>query len=114
MTDNDTMPAAPAPERPKRKYVRRYPPKRRETPRQPPELKVVPRAPDEFFTGMTNTLCAGGCSEAGCIITGDVCGHPYKSGLQPKHYMLKAVMDRYERAKDFLKHQAIDKQRKEA
>lgn len=109
MTEDDTKPVAiPMPRRAGR------PPKLKLFPRVPPEPKVTPmRQPDDLFAGMTAAVCAGGCSEKGCVITGDVCGHPYKSGLQAKHYMQKDVMARFERAKDFLKHQAIDK-RKEA
>lgn len=107
MTEDETKPVAiPMPRRPGR------PPKLKLFPREPAQPKVTPLPkPDAMFDGMTATICASGCSEKGCVVTGDVCGHPYKSGLQAKHYMQKEVMARYERAKDFLKHQAIDKRR---
>jgi len=70
-----------------------------------------PAADDAFLIGMTDTACCRDCNESGCVITGDVCGHPYKGGLHAKHQMQKDVVDRYARAKNFLKHQAVDKQR---
>ena len=100
-----SAPDAPTP-RKKRKYTRR-----KQTADAPAAAQTLdaPTAQDQKdFEGLTAATCCSACNPAGCTITGDVCGHPYKSGLQAAHRMRPQVIDRYERAKRFLKHQAIE------
>ena len=68
-----------------------------------------------MFAGMTAKLCASGCNpEKGCVISGDICVHPYISGgLQSPHQMKPAVRRASRPPRDYLKHQAIDQPRQQ-
>jgi hypothetical protein len=60
--------------------------------------KTPVEAPDEF-TGLSVDSCADGCSVAGCVISGDICVHPYKGGLQSAHMMKPPVLKKFAAAK---------------
>jgi hypothetical protein len=66
-----------------------------------------PNAPAEL-AGLTSGNCPIACGPA-CIISGDICIHPHKGGLQAPHRMRPDVMRRYEQAVKMLKHMAVDK-----
>ncbi len=72
-------------------------------------VRVVTPRP-EFLDGLTPESCCDGCNpETGCIITGDVCGHPYKSGLQAAHQIKPLVVKRYAEARKLLGRDRADK-----
>jgi hypothetical protein len=60
------------------------------------------------FDGLTTGTCAAACNpETGCIISGDICIHPHKAGMQAAHLMKSDVMDRYAAARRFLELQTL-------
>ena len=60
------------------------------------------------LSGLGPKTCATACSpEKGCAITGDMCGHPYQSGLQAVHKMKPDVLRRHAEALEHLEHQAV-------
>lgn len=76
-----------------------------------PKRKVAAKPPgaDAVFAGLTSKACAAGCGERGCVISHDICVHPHKGGLQPAHRTQPQTVARYEAAKQYLAHQAVDK-----
>lgn len=65
-------------------------------------------APDEF-AGMTATECCDACFEKGeCIISGSICVHPNKGGLQAALMRNPSVLAKFQRAKKALEHQIVD------
>lgn len=102
-----TMTETPeAPTKPKRKYRRRYKPIQK--------INIAPREPKVSaalageFPGLTDKTCSTACSEKGCIISGDICVHPHKGGLQSSHKMKRDVVDRYERVVKAMKQAKLD------
>ena len=64
-------------------------------------------APSEF-AGLTAGECANACYDKGaCCITGGVCAHPSKCGLQSAFSGNSAVVAKFERAKKHIAHQKI-------
>lgn len=60
------------------------------------------------YAGISPALCCGGCNADGCLISGDICVHPYKGGLQAAHRMRPDVLKRFEEVKNILRHQAAE------
>lgn len=60
------------------------------------------------LAGMTPTECPIAC-DGKCAITGDTCGHPYKSGLQAVHQGRPDAVRNFARAKHFLAVENADK-----
>jgi hypothetical protein len=58
------------------------------------------------FDGLTATSCATACGPI-CVISGDICIHPHKAGMQAAHLMKPDVMDRYAAARRQLEVQAL-------
>lgn len=86
--------------RTKRKYTRRKPVSAKPAAQKAPETSETP----SFLAGITpgaNGDCCIAC-DGTCIITGDICGHPHKSGIQPMHKMKPDVLRRYNQAKQEL------------
>lgn len=54
------------------------------------------------FAGMTRTACAAGCGTGGCTITGSVCAHPCKGGLQTALRDKPQIAERFRDARRFL------------
>lgn len=67
--------------------------------------------PESIFDGLTPDSCCTACGGGICIISGDICIHPYKGGMQGPHRMKPKVIARFEEARNYLKHQAVDKRR---
>jgi hypothetical protein len=60
------------------------------------------------FAGLTTTSCAAACNpETGCVISGDICIHPHKAGMQAAHRMRPATMAAFAAAKRQLEVQAL-------
>jgi hypothetical protein len=64
------------------------------------------KQPTSEFDGLTTTSCAAACGPI-CVISGDICIHPHKAGMQAAHLMKPDVMDRYAAAKRMLEVQAL-------
>jgi hypothetical protein len=58
------------------------------------------------FAGLTTTSCAAACGPT-CVISGDICIHPHKAGMQAAHLMRPETMERYAAAKRMLEVQAL-------
>jgi hypothetical protein len=109
MTEQPEQNGPALPPRLKRAYRRR---KLQLMPRdaKPRVAEPKPSKVDEVeFAGLTVANCATRCGPL-CFITGNVCGHPYKGGLQAPHRMQPLVLERFERARRYLKQQAIEKE----
>jgi hypothetical protein len=66
------------------------------------------KQPTSEFDGLTATSCATACGPT-CIISGDICVHPTRSGgLQSPHMMKPLVMGAFDRAKNQIERQALD------
>ena len=92
MTDPTETPAAPKPEKKKRKPGR---------PRA--AARPVEKAPDEL-EGLTATDCCDGCKIDRCVITrAGICAHPLKGGLQSAFQTNPDIVKRFGRAKHFLR-----------
>ena len=124
MSITDTPPPA-QPERKKRKYVRKarvpmYPREVREAMKPKPDPVEVynkeiarvnrggttPEEEAEFagLTGGPNGACCDRCFAARCVITGtSYCGHPHKGGLHAGSMGQSVVVNRYARAKEYLR-----------
>jgi hypothetical protein len=64
-------------QKPKRKYKRHKKLGR-------PALRIVPPSPQPRtgrYAGISPALCCEGCKAEACVISGDICVHPYKGGL---------------------------------
>jgi hypothetical protein len=60
--------------------------------------------------GLGPKTCASACNpEKGCAITGDMCGHPFQSGLQAVHKMKPDVIRRHAEALEHLEHLAVQR-----
>jgi hypothetical protein len=60
------------------------------------------------FDGLTTTSCAAACNpETGCVISGDICIHPHKAGMQAAHLMRPETMERFAAARRQLEVQAL-------
>jgi len=89
--------------KPKRRYTRRV--------YKPRVTRAAAPAETGELAGLSPTDCCEACYEAGiCCISGDVCVHPFKGGLQSKHQMNPDVVRRFSRAKRMLRHQKIELQ----
>ena len=84
----------------------------------PKDLSDNDRSPGQVqfkeLAGLTSGNCPIACGkivdgEPVCIISGDICVHPHKGGMQAKHRMHPDVMRRYEQAVKTLKHMAVEK-----
>src|SRR5262245_49481619 len=97
-------PAIP-PKKPRRQYRKRRVNARRE-PRQAPAAK--PPATGEF-AGLSPTECCDSCYDTGtCAISGDICVHPFKGGLQSAHQTKPDVVRKFSRAKRLLRNLKIE------
>jgi hypothetical protein len=67
---------------------------------------------DTDLTGLTDSNCCVGCSEAGCVISGKpYCGHPRKGGLH--HHQLQSdhdAMRQLQTAREMLARSALELQ----
>ena len=96
MTEPETPitapPGVPAkkPARTRRKYMAR--------------MKAAPKPAeaDAWLAGITLDTCPEGCSEKGCVISGDIYAHPGKAGLQAIYRTKPEVMARFDKAKRYL------------
>lgn len=82
-------------------------------------------SPNEFL-GLTQTNCPIGCTPQRCAIGGSlhfknsdgtttlegVCCHPYKGGLKPIHQTKPVIVERFNRAVEYLEHQKIEQKRR--
>lgn len=68
-------------------------------------------APETIFDGLTPDACCTACGTGICIISGDICVHPYKGAMQASHRMKPKVIARFEGARKHLRHQAIESRR---
>jgi hypothetical protein len=73
----------------------------------PPHNTPAPIATN-WLAGLGPKNCANACGP-NCVITGDMCGHPFQSNLQAPHKMKPDVMRRYAEALAYLEHLAIDR-----
>lgn len=99
-TTTETPPPPPAPKQKRHKRAYR---KRAAAPKAQPALKI----PAEF-AGMDTTSCCTACGPKGCIISGDMCVHPMKGGLQTSHMTRPDVVARYGRAKKAMAQAKLD------
>lgn len=60
---------------------------------------MAKKLPKLELSGLTKTECALACSEEGCNITGAICGHPCKSGLQSDYQGNPEIVGRYREAR---------------
>jgi hypothetical protein len=61
------------------------------------------------FTGLTSTTCCDECYRTGkCVISGDICVHPNKTGLQAVHQRKPEAVARFAEAKKLLAHIKVD------
>ena len=59
------------------------------------------------LSGISVLECPLACDpETGCVITGNICGHPNKSGLQSMHQKQAIVTRRYREARRVLAEEA--------
>ena len=59
--------------------------------------------------GLSATDCPHDCEKERCVITGrNLCGHPFKSGLQYIDKMNPEVNERYKQAQKMLAHKRVD------
>jgi len=66
-------------------------------------------AADEL-DGLSLASCCTACGPAGCVITGDICAHPARSGgLQSTHQMRPDVLARFSRAKVIIEHERVER-----
>lgn len=55
------------------------------------------------YEGMSKSNCADGCREDYCVIThAGHCAHPNKGALQAAHQRDRAVLKRFNEAKDYI------------
>jgi len=77
---------------------------RRARPAAPPEPKEKAE-----FEGLDNELCAEACNEARCVVSGrPYCGHPRKTGIHSRELNDPVAVQRFNRAKAYLKQQEGD------
>jgi hypothetical protein len=117
MDDNVEQFPHPPPLKIKRPYHKRRR-KKRATPQYGtnpimPEVRALQKeneakSADLMLRGLTSGNCPIACGP-NCIISGDICVHPHKGGLQAPHRMRPDVMRRYEQAVKMLKHMAVEK-----
>lgn len=106
----DETPIVP-PKKPKRKYQRR---RRLIQARAPREARPAVSAPIQApsageLSGLSPNDCCDSCYDTGiCAISGDVCVHPFKGGLQSSHQMKPDVVRRFNRAKRILRNMKIE------
>jgi hypothetical protein len=101
MHEQTSEPADPVLPKPKPK------PTRRKHGAAPVAKAPSPPAADEF-AGLSAASCAIACGPT-CIISGDICVHPTRSGgLQSPHMMRPAVMAAFDKARNQLERQALD------
>jgi hypothetical protein len=85
--------------------------KKAKTKRAAPVKKVV-QIPavkeDALLGGLSATECPYDCGP-NCTITGSICAHPNKGGLQSAFQNNPDVIVRYNKARKLLAHQALDK-----
>lgn len=99
MTMTETPTPAPKPKQRRAKRANR----RKPAAAAQPTLKI----PAEF-AGMDTTSCCTACGPKGCIISGDMCVHPMKGGLQTSHMTKPDVVARYGRAKKAMAQAKLD------
>lgn len=93
----------------KKKPVKRR--KRKAAPRAKAATKAAAPAdkPNEL-DGISQSDCPFDCDPEKCAITGiNVCGHPYKGGLQSALMSRPEVVRRYQAARRIIAHQVTDK-----
>ncbi len=78
--------------------------------RTPPPIKTPDHPPPldaghpQEFAGLNNTACCDECFVARCVITGKpYCGHPNKGGLHASSMQDRVVINRFARAKEYLR-----------
>lgn len=99
--------AAPEPIKPKRKYRRRK--KAARGSGQPKKTVLA----EGWLDGISAGSCPIACNEEKCLITGEnVCGHPYKGGLQARYLQMKDVLGRFGNARSVIAHQEAESKRK--
>lgn len=103
MTDTNLTPTETP--KPKRKYVRR------KRVRAAPVAAAAVKVPKEF-EGLTPTECCDACHDKGiCIISGGICAHPMKGGLQSAYQGNSEIVKRYRRAKNAMADAKLDLQK---
>lgn len=61
------------------------------------------------FAGLSPTECCDSCYDTGiCAISGDICVHPFKGGLQSAHMMKPDIVRKFSRAKRMLRNMKIE------
>lgn len=76
-----------------------------------PATQVERKEPD-FLAGINRTECPVDCTLQKCVIThANICAHPCKGGLQAAFKMRPDCVERYNKARKKLLHDALDRQK---
>lgn len=102
-------PAGEHPER-KKRVVKKRRARRVAAPRLSAPAKETTKMDHPELEGINQGNCCFACAPAtGCVITGSVCGHPYKGGLQAALQSKPDVIQRYNAARRIIARIVTDK-----